>query len=374
MKKQHQKHPKLTRTQGDRYARTDIALVGSSSEVIEPFIKQWTEALATQFRSVAIISNNHQPQAGSSWQQGAEQCSSPFADWNEYDERIRRSTYDVALVSGSHYFAPLQVVLIDQKYVDTLERYREDLAEVIAVIRCPGTSQLPTWLKEHLAAAIHRPVVCKLEEATDTVLPLLFTLLSTRVPALNALILTGGESSRMCKRKADLVYRGGITEAQRLARLTNEVVPGQVYISVATAEQPTVDDFPNLADRFLSLGPAGAIASAFLTEPDAAWLVVACDLPLLEISQLQQLIAARDSRQFATAYRLAGSPFPEPLVAIYEPRAYMRFLQFLGLGYACPRKMLMNSPIREIETIEKDAFFNANTAEEREMVMGKLAR
>ncbi|RMD74402.1 MAG: molybdopterin-guanine dinucleotide biosynthesis protein MobA, partial [Bacteroidetes bacterium] len=135
-------------------------------------------------------------------------------------------------------------------------------------------------------------------------------------------------------------------------------------------------DFPEgaplLADSFLDLGPFGAILSAFRQNPNAAWLVVACDLPLLDAATLDFLIAARRPGKVATAFRSPTSDFPEPLIAIYEPPAYGRLLQFLAMGYSCPRKMLINSEVALIEAPRPDALRNANTPEEREAIMAIL--
>jgi molybdopterin-guanine dinucleotide biosynthesis protein A len=63
----------------------------------------------------------------------------------------------------------------------------------------------------------------------------------------------------------------------------------------------------------------------------------------------------------ATCFRIAGKPFPEPLITIYEPSAYMRFMEFLAMGYACPRKVLINTDVKIIDTPDADSFYNTNT-------------
>lgn len=373
--KKHEKHPKLIRPAGDQYAKTDVALLGSTCAVMDPLIEEWSQALSKNYRTLSVIGVHGETEEVKSLQVGEKRFSTSFAAWNEYDERIQRNEFDLALVNGNHYPAARQVVFVDPKKAGTLERRRDQLTDILAIVLCPGAEGPPDWLAEMVKAQPEDVVQCRLEEASTTVHSLLNHLLRTRVPALNALILTGGKSTRMGFRKADLVYRGNDeTEGARMARICNELLPGRVHISVADTGQPSIAGFPNLGDRFLGLGPAGAISSAFLSDPNAAWLVLACDLPLLEKSHLEKLIQARDSRQFATAYKLASQPFPEPLVAIYEPRAYARLLQFLGMGYSCPRKMLINSEVELLETEGENAFRNANTMVEREEILGLLAK
>lgn len=123
-------------------------------------------------------------------------------------------------------------------------------------------------------------------------------------------------------------------------------------------------DFPLVVDAFLGLGPMGAILSAFRQNPDAAWLIIACDLPLLDEATLQFLLENRDPSAIATAFRSPENEFPEPLVAIWEPKSYQVLLQFLAQGYSCPRKVMINSPVHLLDAPQPDALRNVNTPEE----------
>jgi molybdopterin-guanine dinucleotide biosynthesis protein A len=120
-----------------------------------------------------------------------------------------------------------------------------------------------------------------------------------------------------------------------------------------------------LPDTFLGLGPLGGILSAFRHDPNAAWLVLACDLPFLTADTLRALAAGRQPARLATAFQSPSSDFPEPLITIFEPRAYPELLRFLGLGYSCPRKMLINSDVCVLPTPGGEALRNVNTPAER---------
>ena len=206
---------------------------------------------------------------------------------------------------------------------------------------------------------------------TEDIYTKLYQLLATsahgNVPEVKALILTGGKSTRMGADKASLVYRDGVGEAERLATICREKGL-DTYYSVSDA---STDD-NEIPDRFLGLGPLGAIASAFLFDPDASWLVLACDLPLIDENVIQGLLDSREPCSLATAVRGVSKPFPEPLIAIYEPRAYARLLHFLSIGYACPRKVLINSDVAELVLRDEAPLTNANTPEERAAVLNKL--
>ena len=127
-----------------------------------------------------------------------------------------------------------------------------------------------------------------------------------------------------------------------------------------------------LPDTFVGLGPLGGLLSAFQANPNAAWLVAACDLPFLSAATLRFLVGNRQPARLATALQLPGSEFPEPLVTIWEPAAYAHLLRFLSLGYACPRKALINSDAAVLPAPFPNDLRNVNTPEEREAAEAEL--
>ena len=112
------------------------------------------------------------------------------------------------------------------------------------------------------------------------------------------------------------------------------------------------------------MGPFGGILSALRAQRDKAWLVVACDLPLLDKNSLEFLIRSRDAEKAATTYESPFDGLPEPLITIWEPKSYPLLLNFLGLGNTCPRKVLMNSDTLILKPNNPDALMNVNTPEE----------
>ncbi|MBK6946791.1 MAG: NTP transferase domain-containing protein [Haliscomenobacter sp.] len=149
----------------------------------------------------------------------------------------------------------------------------------------------------------------------------------------------------------------------------------EVYLSVRPDQRgDPSSSFPLITDSFLGLGPLGAILSAFRERPDAAWLVIACDLPFLHPDTLELLIRERNPSLMATAFNSPVNKLPEPLIAIWEPRSYPILLQFLAQGYDCPRKALINSPIHLLEAPDPQTLENVNTPEEKEMALEKLRK
>src|SRR5262245_912389 len=93
-----------------------------------------------------------------------------------------------------------------------------------------------------------------------------------------------------------------------------------VHLSVRAGSADTpVAGLPVIVDEHDGAGPIAGIAAAQEAHPDAAWLVVACDLPFLDAATLGHLVSHRDAARIATAYRSAHDGLPEPLCAIWEP-------------------------------------------------------
>jgi molybdopterin-guanine dinucleotide biosynthesis protein A len=129
---------------------------------------------------------------------------------------------------------------------------------------------------------------------------------------------------------------------------------------------------PQIVDRQPGIGPIAGISAALLEHPQAAWLVLACDLPFLTEHTLEHLIAQRDASKVATAYRSAHDGLPEPLCAIWEPAAREPVLAYLAGGKQCPRKFLINSDTKLLDLPQRQALDNVNTVAEFESATGVL--
>jgi molybdopterin-guanine dinucleotide biosynthesis protein A len=177
---------------------------------------------------------------------------------------------------------------------------------------------------------------------------------------LYGLVLAGGRSKRMGSPKWALKYRGE-PHALSLHRMLSGLC-SEAFLSIRRDQESERElvALPHITDRFLDMGPLGGILSAMTAHPDAAWLVVACDLPFLEADTLLRLVNRRAPFRFATSYRSPHDSMPEPLCAIYEPKARLRLFQSAGLGFTCPRKMLMNSRIEVVKSANELELSNAN--------------
>jgi len=159
---------------------------------------------------------------------------------------------------------------------------------------------------------------------------------------MKALLLIGGKSSRMGTDKSELIFRDGLTQKQRGLQLLTSVCD-EVFISVRDKASAAKESSPTIIDAYGPIGPLGAIASAQQHDPNSPWLVLACDLPMLETSHLQQLIDIRNTdgqNKDATYFTSATDGFPEPLCTIWEPSSAPAVTAARTDGRRCPRSVL----------------------------------
>lgn len=182
-------------------------------------------------------------------------------------------------------------------------------------------------------------------------------------PKLNGLVLAGGKSQRMGNPKDKINWHGKEQRyfaADLLAPFCNEV-----FISCRKDQLENFDpNYNALTDTFLNMGPFGGILSALRSQRDKAWLVVACDLPLLDKKSLEFLIENRNIEKAATTYESPFDGLPEPLITIWEPKSYPLLLNFLGSGITCPRKVLISSDTLILKPGNPDSLMNVNTPED----------
>jgi molybdenum cofactor guanylyltransferase len=191
-------------------------------------------------------------------------------------------------------------------------------------------------------------------------------------PPLFGLVLAGGRSTRMQRDKAALMYRGE-TQLDAVMRLLEGRV-ARAFLSVRADQraEPARARHPQIVDRPGVEGPMAGILAAFEEHPDVAWLILACDLPFLDGATLDALIAARVTGADATAFRSSHDGLPEPLCAIYEPRARAGMLAHVAAGRNCPRKYLINARSTLLTQPDPRALDNVNTVAEYEQAMSAL--
>jgi molybdopterin-guanine dinucleotide biosynthesis protein A len=184
-------------------------------------------------------------------------------------------------------------------------------------------------------------------------------------PLLFGLVLAGGRSTRMGRDKATLPYGDGIPQLERAVALLGRHA-ARVYISVRAdqAADPLRARFAQIKDVHENIGPIAGLLAAQAQHPEVAWLVLACDLPLLDDASLTHLVDKRDATRTATAYRSSHDGLPEPLCAIYEPRSREALSASVAAGKQCPRKFLSGADTALLDEPNPRALDNINTPTE----------
>ena len=190
---------------------------------------------------------------------------------------------------------------------------------------------------------------------------------------LHGLLLAGGRSTRMGRDKATLAYHGRSQLETAWALLAPRVTSCFVSVRPDQVGDPPRARHPQIVDGPEGAGPAAGIVAAQRAHPQAAWLVLACDLPFLDAGTLDALLAARDPDKLATAFRSAHDSLPEPLCAVYEPAAGPHFSRYIAEGRSCPRKFLLTHDVRIIDLPRADALDNVNSADEYWTTMQSIA-
>jgi molybdopterin-guanine dinucleotide biosynthesis protein A len=207
---------------------------------------------------------------------------------------------------------------------------------------------------------------------------------------LKTLLLAGGHSSRMGTPKHMLPLPStGQPLYQHLIRVIHASAPDtkNIYISIATtssqdaALQYGVYSFTTATgeqnielvkiadDEAEEIGPAAGLLAAHRYDPDASWLVVACDFPLLEAGALRQL---REAFEPPVTCFVNGEGFAEPLLAIWTPEALRSLKENVGAGRTGPSYTIKCLGGKGVSPVEEGWIVNTNTPEEWEAVRERI--
>ncbi|MBP1641976.1 MAG: Glutamate dehydrogenase [Acidobacteria bacterium] len=148
------------------------------------------------------------------------------------------------------------------------------------------------------------------------------------LPPLVAGLLVGGASRRFGRPKALEPWRG-LAFAERVAAAL-EAVAGEVVLLGSGPVPASLAGRARLADAPQAAGPLAGLLGALRARRDRAWLVAACDQPLLTASACRWLAGERVAGRLAVLPRAAADrvhPFP----AIYEPEA-LPWLEAMATG------------------------------------------
>lgn len=368
-KSNHNKHPPMIRPEKGYYHRCELGIYGTDCDRIEQFFHTINLQLHKRYSITYVDADHNVAYPTASLQKGKKKFyNSNQTTHNEYDDKLDFVATDAVIVNGNHYPTSKQVVFLDGRKKDSLNRRIDQLTDVLMIIELGDKEGVYDFLEPKLTENTR---VCSITDI-DTIISVIEEEIIRCRPQLKALILGGGKSQRMGTDKSQIEYHNGQPQEIYLASMLEELELEVFHSKSYNFKKDSIAGNSVIKDRMVDLGPLGAIISAYLYDPDCAWLVIACDMPLLTKEILEQLILQRDISTFATAIKASSEQFAEPLVAIYEPRAYRRFLEFMSLGYSCPRKVLINTSTTIVEIKDDDIVSNVNTYDEKEAMLCKI--
>ncbi len=369
----HVKHGTTVKPSMGQYARQEWAIIGASCSVIQQLAEALSAHLAGQW-DIAYLDADHAAETKVPKPAFALRYTDQIKGHrleqagalSNFDLRHWLHRADAVLINGNHFSGQRQIVIIDPAKRESLSRKLDRLTDISAVLLQEGQQSPWPFLTE------------RLQGKTTTILPFRHTeaiaqwladQLQAATPPLRGLVLAGGRSTRMGCDKGLIRYHHKPHReymADLLAPLCKEV-----FISCRPEQAAEIQaPYRPLPDSFHDLGPYGALLSAFRAYPDSAWMVTACDLPLLDADSLQFLAARRNPSCTATAFQSPEDAFPEPLIAVWEPKAYPTLLEFLAQGYSCPRKVLIQCHAQLLTAPNPKALTNVNTPEEWAALVG----
>jgi molybdopterin-guanine dinucleotide biosynthesis protein A len=286
------------------------------------------------------------------------------------------NSLDILVVEGKKRLPISKLIMLDPRGEIDEAMATERFEQVRAILYPIGDESRARELARFAPGAA---ILCR--DDLESILALVQNDFKKRVPPLKGVVLVGGLSTRMKLDKAGLSYRDGQSQARRSVDLLSSFCNEVFLAAREDQELPTdCDGTTRINDRFVSFGPVGGILTALIHDPFSAWFVLSCDLPLIEAEDLRQLVGERDPLSVATAFCSQGGAvledagrIPEPLIAIYEPKARTRLLGGLIRGVESPRWLLRIGSTKLVSPMRNAALFNANRSEEYRQALMDLS-
>jgi len=368
MGKQKNKHGRITKPILGKFARNEYAIMGTTCSRILDFSK----LLARYFKeyNISYLDANHNAKENMTAEN--ELFHTHYLDNINFqqlnvpntNDSIQNKKYfndsDIVLINGNHFEGQSQIIILDPTKEKSLYKRREQITNVSLIVDLENNDYCPIFLDDILKEKqdIPRINIHDVKKITS----FFESKLKLEKPPLRGLVLAGGKSTRMGTDKGRINLNG--TESREYFYNMLDSFCIETFISGRADQEQELEAFPFLKDRMYDMGPFGALISAFMYNPNTAWLVVATDLYQLKAQTLEQLVEARNTSKIATAFNNKITNFPDPLCTIWEPKSYAHILEFMRLGYSCPRKVLINSDIELVTPNNPAWLFNVNTKED----------
>jgi molybdopterin-guanine dinucleotide biosynthesis protein A len=194
--------------------------------------------------------------------------------------------------------------------------------------------------------------------------------------SLSAIILAGGQSSRMHRDKA-LIPLQGVPLLQQICQVALRCA-NPVYVVTSWPEKYQ-DLLPegcsivqelSLPNATKSHGPLVGFAQG-LTQVETDWvLLLACDLPLLQADVIQNWATNLENvPQEAIAFLPHQSKGWEPLCGFWRRQCLPLLTDFINQGGRSFQEFLAQHPVEELPVSDTQVLFNCNTPADLELLI-----
>jgi len=370
----HQKHTNLTRRKNENFAPNEISILGTKCGVIAELVKQVSKKLsnyklvyfdASHAKSLDSARDDKNLSKYVFHHEGNLQITTS-GNINKFAQRLQFAQYDFVFINGNHYAGSKQIIFLDPEKEASINKRIDQISDVQFFVKMTNVIEPFQSLKDKFSNwnEIPQYEMIDVKKITNHIA----NIVKETIPTIKGLVLVGGKSTRMGKDKSQLNYFGKPQKEVAKELLENHNL--ETFYSVKDFST-SLEMTSEIKDTFLNLGPFGGICSAFQKDPNTAWLVLATDVPFVNDELIKLLLEKRNPSKVTTTIKGKGKEFVEPLITIYEPKAYPILLQYLAQGYSCPRKVLINSDV-EIVEVNDDFIRNVNTPEEFENAKNEI--
>ena len=196
--------------------------------------------------------------------------------------------------------------------------------------------------------------------------------------SITAIVLAGGQSSRMGRDKASIEI-DGIPLLEQICTLA-KTIADRVYVitpwperyqNIVPKDCHLIREVP-LAKQTTPGGPLLGFAGG-LTRVTTEWVfLLACDLPCLNVSELERWTNYLEGVSPEAIALLPRHPKGwEPLCGFYRRRCLPLLNEFINQGGRSFQHWLAKYPVQELPVSDRQILFNCNTPEDLEQALKK---
>lgn len=185
--------------------------------------------------------------------------------------------------------------------------------------------------------------------------------------AATAVIMAGGGGRRMGQNKGMLMIEGRPMIEHICDQLRGHF--SQILVSANDESEYGFLGLEIVRDEIMGRGPLGGIASALKASANDANLVIACDIPEVDIAFVRTML--RQVRDYDAVIPRTGLSRFEPLFAVYRKGALVAIENALSTGKFRILDALRQCRIKHVELTNAQWFKNLNTMNDYWEFVGK---